>query len=211
MSSQTSQTNGITMVRALTKLKTLDKQIEAKVLGTTFLSVSGEIRPVEEVAKRAPSNFQRINDLIDFRRRLKSAIITSNANTQVTICGQTMSVAEAIEEKQSIKHKTRLLSTLRTQYSQRLHEVEQHNSRIRGNLERETRSNSNDDKNSDSSLEYQKNYMKRHEINLYDPISITTQIEKLDNYIREFECEVDHVLSESNAITRVDVKEVAMY
>ena len=60
-----------------------------------------------------------------------------------------------------------------------------------------------DDKKTETSEQYQRGYMKLHQVKLYDPIYITTQIEKLDNYIREFECEVDHVLSESNAVTKI--------
>ena len=199
-----SSDNSITLVRGLTKLKTLDKQIQNLIQGTTFVSVEGELRPVQNYVKSAPSTYQKINDLIEFRRKLKSAIITSNATTHITICDRTMTVAEAIEEKQSIKHKKLLLSTLRQQHSQYLREVETHNARIRSNLERETKFQS-DDKKTETSEEYQRGYMKLHQIRLFDPIHVRKQIDDLDTYIREFECEVDHVLSESNAVTKITV------
>ena len=199
-----SNQNQITLVRALSKLKTLDKQIQSLIQGSVFVSVSGELRPVAVEAKKSKPKYQQINDLVEYRRKLKSAIITSNATTQIEICGKAMTVAEAIEEKQSIKHKKLLLSTLKRQYSDALFQVENHNNRIRANLERETRITS-EDKKTETSEEYQRGYMKLHKIGLYDPIAISSQIDNLDKYIRDFECEVDHVLSESNAITKISV------
>jgi hypothetical protein len=194
----------ITLVRCLTKLKTLDKQIQGLIQKTVFVSIEGELRPVQENVKKALSSYQKINDLIEYRRKLKSAIIISNATTQVIICGRKMTVAEAIEEKQSIKHKKTLQSSLKQQYAKYLREVENHNTKIRSNLERET-SYQSDTKKTETSEEYQRGYMKLHKIKLFDPLNIVKQIDLLDEYIREFECEVDHVLSESNAITKIIV------
>jgi hypothetical protein len=199
-----STSNEITLTRGLSKLKTLDKQIQNLIQESTFVSYSGELRPAPPAAKQSKARFQQIGDLIEFRRKLKSAIITSNAMTRITICGREMTVAEAIEEKQSIKHKKTLLSRLRSQYSDSLLQVETHNNRIRSNLEKETRYQS-DDKKTDTTEDYQRGYMKLHQISLYDPISVAPQIDNLDQYIRDFECEVDHVLSESNAVTKISV------
>ena len=53
----------------------------------------------EEFKKRTTSDFQSLNDLIKRRNQVKNAIVSSNAVTKVTVGGQTMTVAEAIEYK----------------------------------------------------------------------------------------------------------------
>lgn len=198
----------ITVVRGLTMLKNLDKKIQRITGEAVFVSVKGELRSPVEASKSADSKFQQINDLITFRRRLKSALITSNANTLVKVCGRELSIAETIEEKQAIKHKKELLAKMKNQHASAIREIESHNQSMRHNLESEKR-RSGEDKKSDTTVkseeEYQRGYMKLHRIELYDPINIQGQIDKLQAYIEDFESEVDHVLSESNATTHINV------
>lgn len=194
----------ITVVRGLTQLKNLDKKIQKVTYDAEFVSVRGEIRKPSENSKQAQRRFQQINDLISFRQKLKSALILSNATTKVKICGKEMTIAEVIEEKNAIKHKQELLRRLKDQYTRCVNEVEAVNQNLRRKLENETMNkNEKDDKTSIE--EYQRGYMKLHQIELYDPISVKSQIDKLENYIDNFQAEVDHVLSESNATTKVEV------
>jgi len=50
-----------------------------------------------------------------------------------------------------------------------------------------------------------KAFMERNEYILLDPLKISTRIEALDEKITNFKAEVDAVLSESNALTTVNV------
>ena len=204
----------MTVTRAMTKLKTLDKQIQKAIEEAKFVSVKGELAKPEEGSQFAVSQFQSIEDLIALRRKIKSAITSSNAITKVTINGQVYSIAEAIEEKKSIKHKKSLHSKLKQQYSEAVGTVEAHNERMRSNLERETQRherNERDDSNGSKaskqefSAEYNRSYMKMHGLELYDPLQARKKIEELDAYITMFNEEVDQVLSESNAITKISI------
>jgi hypothetical protein len=98
----------------------------------------------------AISRYQQINDLITFRQKLKSTLIGSNANTLVKVCGREMTVAETIEEKNSIKHKKILLAKMKQQYASSLAEKEKHNAQMRSNLEHESRRSQVDEKKSES-------------------------------------------------------------
>lgn len=203
---QVSNTQTMTIIRGLTKLKTLDSKIQKVTDKSVFVSQEGKLMKPNEESTHASESYQSITDLIAFRRALKSAIISSNARTTVVINDRKCTVAEAIEEKKSIKHSKHLLSLMKQQYATNLAAVERHNESMRGNLERELSSKrrGEDDKAKvEFSDAYNSNYMDMHGRKLYDPIGVRAKIEQLDNYITNFTEEVDHVLSESNAVTHI--------
>ena len=72
-------------------------QADKKLLGT-----QNSRKTVQEFLDDAVSKLQSANDLINYRRALKSAVLQSNAVTKVTVADKEMTVAEAIEYKNSI-------------------------------------------------------------------------------------------------------------
>lgn len=199
----------ISVTRALTELKTLDKRIQAATTAdSVFVSVSGQLRKPHPEATSAISRFQHINDLIERRRKLKSLLTISNATTLVKICDMEMTVAEAIEMKSSIKHKKTLLNTLKRQYADALAEIENVNEMQRNMLQKQLGAKDKDGGVSLSAKElsvYSEEYMKVNGLSLYDPIGIKDKMTQLENFITEFESQVDHVLSEKNATTLIKV------
>lgn len=196
----------ISITRALVELKTLDSRIQKKIDRATFVSFGGQFHKPAEGVKDAVSDYQSINDLIERRKKIKSAIITSNATTQVSICGQTMTVAEAIETKSSIKHKKNLLAVLKSQHGRTTTTIESINSRVRKDLEaKSSREGGDKDKQQMSLAEFSKTYIELHGVEMHDPLNISQKIEQLDQYIIQFEQEVDYVLSEKNAVTTIEV------
>ena len=206
---ETVKPRGITLTRALSELKRLDNQITERINKTQFISVKGEMRDPPVSMKKVVATHQSIEDLIEYRRKLKSAIIMSNAVTVVNICDREMTVAEAIEEKQSIKHKRTLLSAMRRQYAAAQVEIDTQNNNVRRKLENELLAQNAKSASSDETAsarhfqEMQKSYKNLHTIKFHDPLGLESKIEKLDKYINDFTTEVDHVLVESNAVTRV--------
>lgn len=205
-------TSEITLTRALVKLKTLDKKIQAAIDAGRYVSICGEMTKPDPEATHARETFQSINDMIKYRRALKSAVIISNATTQVKINGNVCTVAEAIEEKKSIKHKKHFLTKLKQQYAEEITKIEKHNAQMRTILERElqpTRRSAGDGQtqSNEFSTSYCKDYMKMHGLELYDPIQIRGKIAEIDDYITSFLDEVDQVLSEANATTKITVPE----
>lgn len=196
----------ITITRALTELKTLDKRIQKAIDSGSFVSFQGQFYKPEEQTKSAQSNYQSIRDLLERRKKIKSLIVMSNAVTKVTICGQEMTIAEAIETKSSIKHLENLLNRLKAQYAQTTKTIEQLNDKVRRDLESKTKMTG--DKESDGKIDLQafsSTYMEMHGVKLYDPIKCSSKIEELESYITNFKSEVDFVMTEKNSTTYIDV------
>ena len=100
----------ISITEALNELKLYDSKImkaitNAKLVGAAKKSADkvGVVKK-EDFEERAKASYQSVTDLIANRNTLKSAIVKSNAVTEVTINGKTMTVAEAIERKNSIDY-----------------------------------------------------------------------------------------------------------
>lgn len=195
----------ISITRALVELKTLDKRIQKQIDSSVFVSFKGQFYQPADGIKDAASNFQSVNDLIERRKKIKSAIIKSNATTNVNICGQSMSVAELIETKSSIKHKKNLLAVLKTQYGNAVNTVETINARVRKELENKSTRDNDKDKQQMSLEEFSKMYISLHGVEVFDPIKISQKIEQLEQFIVQFEQEVDYVMSEKNAVTLITV------
>lgn len=195
----------ISITRALVELKTLDSRIQKKIDTSVFVSYKGQFHQPSEGIKDALSNFQSANDLIERRKRIKSAIITSNATTKVIICGQEMTMAEAIETKSSIRHKKNLLAVLKAQYGSSVNTVEAINAKVRKDLENKSSRDGDKDKQQMSLEEFSKTYITLHGVELFDPINVSNKIEQLEQFIVQFEQEVDYILSEKNATTLIEV------
>ena len=195
----------ITITRALTELKTLDKRIQKAIDSGLFVSYEGQFhKPVQE-SKDATSVYQSITDLLERRKQIKSKIVMSNAVTKVVICNKEMTVAEAIETKSSIKHLDNLLLRLKAQYSQANRTIEQMNDRVRRDLENKTKIGNDKDENNLDIVDFSKKYIDMHGVKLYDPIKIASKIEHLEEYITQFKSEVDFVLTEKNSTTIIEL------
>lgn len=197
----------MTITRALVELKTLDKRIQKAIDESVFVSLHGELRKPDERALKAQNYYDKVRDLMERRVRLKSAIVSSNATTQVRVCGMDLTVAEAIELKSSIKNYKSLLSRMRAQYGDAVRTMEHENERARRNLEGSLSRNTSDDKDKDrmNVADYSKQYMTIHGVSLFDPLKIQGKVEDLDKFITEFQDEVDFLLSEKNATTTIEL------
>lgn len=106
----------ITVTEGLNELKLYDSKIEKainnlKLIGAKKKSVDkvGVVN-VEKFVADAKAAHQSIMDLIRNRNALKAAIVKSNAITYLEIGDQKMTVAEAIERKNSIQYEKELCS-----------------------------------------------------------------------------------------------------
>ena len=197
--------SSISITRALVELKTLDSRIQKKIDTSIFVSYKGQFHQPADGIKDALANFQSANDLIERRKKIKSAIITSNATTKVTICGNEMTIAEAIETKSSIRHKKNLLAVLKAQYGNSVNTVEAINAKVRKDLENKSSREGDKDKQQMSLEEFSKTYISLHGVELFDPLKVSQKIEQLEQFIIQFEQEVDYILSERNATTLIEV------
>lgn len=197
----------ITLHRALTMLKTLDKRIDSRIESSHFCATVGGDSCSEEELKFssvAVSNYKSLIDLIDFRRKVKSAISLANATTSITIGGKDMMIAEALEMKSSIAYKENLLSRLKHQFQSMSEHVDRLNHRKSEEFGRLlTGLGVSDDFDMKAKSDEFWNVNKHK---LLDPLALKTKITELSDEIEQFKEDVDVALVEKNAQTVLVIK-----
>jgi len=201
----TSNVSNITIVRALVYLKTLNSRIEKARRDCVLITHKMGKEPAK--ASVTEDKYQKIITLIENRKRVKAAIVLSNANTVVNVNGKQYTIAEAIERKSSIDFEKTLLTEMKQQLSNETMIVENANMRVQKQLDKLLEvSFQNGQKNSPEEMKtFSDNYTASNKAELVDPLKLAEKINKLENDIIQFESEVDLALSESNAKTMISV------
>jgi len=204
----------MTVARALVELKTLDKRITKGVSELELVKVrrKDDKWDVQDFSRKAQIQLQSTLDLIDRRDLLKRKVIQSNATTKVTIAGKEYSIAEVIDRKQTLRYRRTLVEHLRLQRqtAKNLNErlTEEVRVRLHSLIEKDFAKDSKS--NLDNIGGIQKSYMEANKVELVDPTSIDSVISRVEDSISEFEKEADLILSESNALTKIDVAPVPL-
>jgi len=203
----------MTIHRALSELKLIDAKIEKQineVLPSGILQkgklVNGYIQETE-FEKAAKSKYDSVNDLINRKNQIKSAIVAANGVTQVKVAEKQMTIADAINFKAVIKFKKKLIETLKQRHKQAVGELNKHNEAVNQNVQRileATFGKENVKVGKEDVEAVRKPYLEANEFHLFDPLKVDETVEKLEKEVSEFEAEVDAVLSEINAITIIE-------
>jgi hypothetical protein len=198
-------TNEITITRALAQLKTLSERIDNTLEKSVLITYKHRGNIERNMTEH---NLQKVRDLIAYRKRLKAAIVKSNANTTVSIDGDCCTVAEAIERKSSIDLEKRVLLKMKRELAEVTRTVESHNQQVQKKLDRllEVEFGKDQVKSNVENMEtISESYLRNNRAEIIDPLRIEEKITQLEENILKFESEVDLVLSESNAITKIYV------
>jgi len=163
-------------------------------------------RSIEDVNNLIKGNFDSMVALIENRKRIKDAIVKSNAMTNVSVDGKVMTVAEAIERKASIEFERNFLRILQNQFSQQNNLVDQQNLQLPTNLESFLQATLGEKRDVATVKDLTKTFEDNNKFVLIDPNHIQDYIQALDKSINEFASQVDYTLSESNATTFFDVE-----
>jgi len=203
----------MSVTRALTELKTLDKRIVKAING----AVASAVVVGKDGAKQFGGEQKAISDLqasvdsplglIEQRDNIKAAIVRSNADTKVTVGGKEMTVAEAIEKKTSINNKKLLVTRLQQQIQDSKFKYEDAFERVSNKADQNAQSllgSEATDKN-ESYKEFITTYMENNGPRILKPNKIEETVNKLSEEVEQFESEVDYILSESNATTFIEV------
>lgn len=205
----------ISITEALNELKLYDSKImkaitNAKLVGAAKKSADkvGVVKK-EDFEERAKASYQSVTDLIANRNTLKSAIVKSNAVTEVTINGKTMTVAEAIERKNSIDYDETFLAEMKRQYASATDTVTKENKKVDNKVDELLATligkDSSKEVNKDSQEAIEKPYRAKNEFEFIDPIGIWDKIEALESDIDGFKASVDTTLSVVNATSFIEV------
>lgn len=198
--------------RALAELKLLDKKIEKSIMESPLYCIPKKKEEkmidgdtLQEYSKRVEGAFDSIVSRTKRKEQIKSKIMYSNTITKVVVAGEEMTVAEAIERKNIVKHKQRLLERLQRDLYMANNQIEDMNSKLPDRLESFLKATLGDNPSTKEIEAVSKMFMEKNKLALYDPIDIKTKIEKLEKEIDEFLTEVDFVLSESNSRTTIEI------
>lgn len=210
-------TQKMTIHRALSELKLIDSKIEKSINEICPIGMYQEGKlidnflPLEDFNKLTNAKYQSVNDLIERKNKIKSAIVKANAETIVTIAGKKYTIAEAINFKKVIEIKKILLDKLVTYSDKIKSKVNFENDKIYKTALENAKiilGKQGDDKVK-ATDEDVKNivdpFVKRNEYKIIDPLKIDTLIENLTNEIDSFEVDVDSVLSEINSLTFIEL------
>lgn len=203
----------MTIHRALSELKMLDKRINKK---TDTLQVVSYYQPSEagvqdklkEFETQAKAEVKSIEDLINRKVKIKSAIVLSNASTSIKVAGKTMTVADAITYKEIVSYKTNLADEILNQYNTAMAAVNRHNAKVEEDaksLAEKALQKDNIKVSDTDAMAVIEPYVERKRIDLTDPLKAEKYSQKLQEEIDEFLSEVDAVLSESNALTTIEI------
>ncbi len=200
--------------RALSELKLIDSRIEKAIASIEPTGIMqkdklvNQIYKKEEFDKEAKSKLQSVNDLIERKNAIKSAIVKANSVTEVTINNVVMTIADAINFKQSISFKKALINTLEQKYRIAKVALERSNKQVEENILKLATSALQKDNvkiNDSDAVSITEPYLLKNQYHLVDPLKVETLIETLENEVNSFESVVDATLSEINAVTFIEI------
>jgi hypothetical protein len=203
----------MTVTRGLVELKLLDKKIRKKINTSRFVgNVKGNKTHTmdqddkKEFSKEGKKAEQSIRDMIERRRKIKAAIVQSNATTNVRIFKKEYTVADAIERKNSIEYEQAFISAIKSQISDAEETMNVENMKMETKLENLlTHQVGGENKKTQDAKEFIKAYKELNECTIYDPGNLRKKIEQMGEDLDNFLAEVDQVLSESNATTFIAI------
>lgn len=205
----------MTVTEGLVQLKLLDKRIDSVTSSSRLVwatackgsdtMINGMSR--ETVEKNIKSNYDSICDLIKRRAAIKSAIVKSNAVTNVTIAGETMTVAEAIERKSSIEYEEDLMESIHRSLMSATQLMNQKNDIVEENLKSilEKLVSSDKPNMAKEQTELADAYRTQNKWELVDPLKAEDVVSFMKEKIDSFMANVDTALSLSNAVTTIEV------
>lgn len=202
----------MTIHRGLAELKLIDARIEKGIEETTLTGVKQKNKKVNNIIEEtefinnAQSGFDSVLSLIKRKNLIKCAIVKKNAETKVTIGGNEMTIADAINFKTLVKYKKEFIFNLQKKHLTVLACLEKNNAIADQNLQAVLVATFGKAvKTQDTDLEaVRKPFMDSNEWHLVDPLKITDKLTVLEKEVSTFETEVDAALSEINAVTFIE-------
>ncbi len=205
----------LTVTEGLVKLKLTQKKIadaqgrlHCGTVGTKgSRTVVAGFKDNEEYKREIKSRLDTVNGLLLYRDSLKRAIITSNANTKVKIGSREMTVAEAIEFKQSINIKKSLFELLNKNLNTLNAQLNQANANLDARADAFVTQlfNGNANATEEDRKKARENWIENNRAVAITHDSLKDTVEKLGEEIVEFEGSVNVSLSVCNAKTEIEV------
>lgn len=203
----------MSVTKALRELKTLDARIEKKINESTFVTAKKpkenirghkDVKSFEDDAKEV---LQSIQDLITRRKKIKKALVESNASTITEVATVKMTVADAIERKNFLSIEKSFVRKLHSDFSKAQAKAEKDNETAQSRLDTQLNNMvSKETKTDNSAVDgYKKLFWDAEESKLIDPVDAKKLADDLERDIESFEGDVDDALNEINARTTITI------
>lgn len=209
-------TKRMTITEGLVELKLYDNKISKAIADTRLIDIKKKkdnkigTMLVDNYEKRAKESYQSILDMMKNRDAIKRAIVLSNATTQVTINGKTMTVAEAIEKRNLNDNMGFLLGKMETSLSNVENQLTSRNADVDAAAEKLLVSYYGKDAAKKVAKEDYDSvvtpYKEANEWVVVDPLNLRDKYEKLRDETDGFMSNVDSALSISNATTFIEIE-----
>lgn len=203
--------------QALSEIKIIGKRIENELNGMMFCFYKkkscDEVNGIseEKFRKNISSNYKSIMDLIKRRTAIKNAILISNAQTKVNICGVEYTVAEAIDMKNNT---ISILSKINGKF---LHDFEnskkvismENGEKLEKRMDEYIKSvfGTLDSKKDITEIKTaREDFYDSQSFVMVDPLEIENVIRKISLFINDFINHVDFSISTSNACTMIEIE-----
>ena len=202
------------ITRSLVELKTLDERISRLTSEGLFMSFKTKSKnsgfTEDEFSRTAKESFKSLDDMITKRDLIKNLILESNLVARVTVGGREMSVAAAIEFKNTIEYKSRLLEVLKRQRKTVLAEQEAHKIRLQAKIDDNVKIICGKEKPDAGVIAtVTEGITKSDPIEVFDPLKLEELILFMEDQVLDFRANVDFALSESNATTKITIPDLA--
>lgn len=219
----------MTVSRGLSEIKRINKVIDealsvrqGKFIGVTVgrdakKKIPGSSLSPEKASEMIVANFNMFNTNFNRRTAIKTAIVESNAKTMIKFQGKDISVAAAIELRANLDPLRKYCNIMSEEFVTALRQVEDINSKLavkinqlaaeatrslNGAAEQNVEVMQAAIKNVRDSIE--KSELDSQEASLIDPCIVELHIKILREKINAIDCELDHILNESNATTIIE-------
>lgn len=178
--------------------------------------------PVTKIEEEIKANYQKLNDLISNYKKIKIALLNSNAGApdqanlkKVTVCGNDYTMSELIflsdEVYGNAKHPgaiyQQVIKTFNSQYVNIINRIENQYQQVENKIQNYLNQLGGDGKaQSVKDIEDRSALFHRDgDLHMIDPINLKDVIEKLKKELGDFVLEADASISENNAMTFVDI------
>lgn len=210
----------MTIHKALTELKVIDDRIEKAICACAFATVNKHCNTkiggieLDAYRREQEDRYKSACDLMERRNAIKRAVVKSNANATVLICGKQYTVAEAIDMKNyGMDGRQSMLNQMAMQLRTAEREIEQRNGdelqRRADDYIRNMYGGQTDlSKLTGEMRSDRENFIAQQRCDLVTPMGmdIHKAIRELDQEIVDFMLEVDAALSVSNATTTIEIE-----
>lgn len=205
-----------TVTQALRERKTLKARIEKAIATGIFVDIvigeanrpdAGSHKDVDALTNALKSSFQSVVDLQARYNNIVEALVVSNATTKVTVAGKEMTVAAAIERRNSIHLEDKLIEAIGIQISRKGTVLTSKLSQLQIQIDERVKNNKTDVMNASDIAQLTANVEetmnKAYYPKIHDPIGLMELITKMrsDNILFKDELEVQ--LNLSNAVTKI--------